>query len=155
MGIWRSILLLEYWRSPCMGIIRGRGAYSRVGAKSGCMLNISRKNPGVFQVFLLIFPFFPGFFPFFPGDFTSTSNFNMLYNRRSLCTYVFSGYLYQSYLIHKQNVHTFKSGIWTITKKRINFTLFDHVWGKFWNLMIWMPPKHFSFTLFEWSFSPW
>ena len=25
--------------------------------------------------------------------------------------------------------------------------LFHHDWRKFWNLMTWMPPKHFNFTL--------
>ena len=31
--------------------------------------------------------------------------------------------------------------------------LLHHGWRKFWNLMTWMPPKHFNFTLFEWSCS--
>ena len=33
--------------------------------------------------------------------------------------------------------------------------LLHHGWRKFWNLMTWMPPEHFNFTLFGWSSSPW
>ena len=33
--------------------------------------------------------------------------------------------------------------------------LLHHGWRKCWNLVTWMPPKRFNFTLFEWSSSTW
>ena len=116
-----------------------------MGSVTGCMLNISRKILGVSR-----------FFCWFSTSKMYT-NLKWYLTRLPALLQIKKNVLISHFLtMIEENFE-----IWwpecfqnALISHYLN-DLLHHGWRKFWNLMTWMLPKRFNFTLFEWFSSPW